>query len=734
MVGAQSGDIKGKIFDAKTKEPLISASVKAGKLGTKTSDDGSFSLKMPIGKFQIEISYLGFETKFIDVSIVNEGEITLMIDLEESPTFLETTTVTAGKYETRLAESTISMEVIKPGLLESTNTTSVEQVLNKVPSVNVIDGQANIRGGSGFSYGAGSRVLLLVDDLPALQADAGYPNWGDIAIENIDQIEVIKGAASALYGSSAMNGLINIRTGYAKSRPITKVALFANTIMNPKDLSRKWWDTPPVEYGGSFLHKQKFNKLDLVLGTFVVQGDKFIKDTYDRYVRLTTGIRYRISDSLSIGINTNFNKGKSKDYFLWEDGEANAYKGMENSATSNDKFRFTIDPFLNYFDKHGNRHKILGRWNYIDNKNSNNQQNSSSLWYGEYQFQRNFKPLDLIFTVGIAETYSSVNAKLYGDTTYHINNTGVYLQADKKLGDRLTLSFGARYEYNAIYSPEIIGKDTIANGVDKESKPVFRLGMNYKMSDGTFLRASWGQGYRFPTIAEKFISTQFSSFPVLPNPKLTSETGWTAEIGLKQGFKISDWYGFADVSTFWTEYNNMMEFTFLGLNGFQSRNVGNTIIKGYEITCAADGRLWGMPTTLLAGYTYIDPKFKTFTKDDDISSSADYNILKYRFKHSLKFDIEPQYHGFSLGLSCIYNSNMEAIDQIFNVFIKGVSSFRASHNTGFTILGVRMGYAFNNGLKTSILLNNLLNTEYTWRPAKLEPPRNISIRIEYNIK
>ncbi|HMG15140.1 MAG TPA: TonB-dependent receptor, partial [Saprospiraceae bacterium] len=371
--------------------------------------------------------------------------------------------------------------------------------------------------------------------------------------------------------------------------------------------------------------------------------------------------------------------------------------------------------------------------NYISNNNSNNQQNKSNLFYGEYQIQRQFQPLDLVLTAGVTETYSKVDAELYGDTSYHVNNTGLYIQADHKFGDRLKLSFGARYEFNAIYSPEIVGNDTIPGGVDKEAKPVFRVGLNYKLGEGTFLRASWGQGYRFPTIAEKFISTQFSNFPVLPNPKLKSETGWSAELGLKQGFKISEWYGFADISGFWTEYKDMMEFTFLGINGFQSRNIGNTVVKGFDINFAADGRLWGMPTTLLAGYTYIDPKFKNYTRDDSISSSANFNILKYRFKHTVKFDMETQYRGFSFGVSCIYNSNMEAIDQVFNIFISGVKDFRATHPDGFTIFGFRLGYSFNNGLKTTILLNNILNTEYTWRPARLEAPRNISLRLEYNV-
>ena len=82
----------------------------------------------------------------------------------------------------------------------------------------------------------------MIDDLPALQADAGYPNWDDIPVENINQIEVIKGAASAIYGSAALNGLIHVRTNYATATPVTKASVFYNFTMTPKDKSQKMVD------------------------------------------------------------------------------------------------------------------------------------------------------------------------------------------------------------------------------------------------------------------------------------------------------------------------------------------------------------------------------------------------------------------------------------------------------------------------------------------------------------
>lgn len=731
-ITGQNSGIYGKITDESNAEALQGATIKSLNIGTQTDENGDYKLILPTGNYNVEVSYVGFTSKQFNISITEGNFIKLDISLMENVTLLQTTTVTAGKYETPLAESTVSLEVIKPSLVESVSANTVDEVLNKVPSVNIIDGQANIRGGSGFSYGAGSRVLLLVDDIPALQTDAGFTNWSDVPVENIEQIEVLKGAASSLYGSAAMNGIINIRTGYAKSKPETKAAIFTTMPMSPKDGRKKWWDTAPFEYGAQFSHKQKFNKLDFVLGGFYSGGDLFIKNTYNRYIRLNTGLRYRLSERLSFGLNANINNGKSRSYFLWQNKEQGAWIGDEGTVSESKKLRFFIDPSILYFDKFGNKHKFLGRINSIDNNNSGNQSNQSTSYYGEYQFQREFKSIGLITTAGLTETYSSISADLYGSAEYSIENRALYLQMDKKFGSRLTLSIGGRYEYNSIQIPQTVLRDSF----NTESKPVFRAGMNYKLGEASYLRASFGQGYRFPTIAEKFIQTTFSNFKIFPNDTLKSETGWSGEVGFKQGFKISNWYGFIDVAGFWTEYQDMMEFTLsAGAEGigFRSLNIGNTIIKGIDVGIAAQGNLFGLKTSLFSGYTYLDPKFATFgPMEMNSSSNQSENVLKYRFKHSFKFDAETKYKGFAIGASVIYNSDMKAIDNVFNAFIKDVKSFRDEHNEGFTIVDIRTSYQISNSLKASFIVGNIFNTEYSWRPGRLESMRNLTLRADYN--
>ncbi len=749
-ISSQTFSLTGKITDADSGEPLIGATIQLNDGGTTTDFDGNYSLEISGGQHEIEATYVGYESETKTASI--KGNTTLDFQLKEEATLLQTATVTSGKFEKPLSEVTVSLEVVKAQLLDNTNSTAVDQVLQKVPGVQIIDGQANIRGGSGFSYGAGSRVLLLVDDIPILQADAGTPNWEDIPVENIEQIEVIKGAASSLYGSSAMNGVINVRTGYAKSKPETKVTAFYTTYNDPADKAQIWYDEQPYEYGFSALHKQKFKRLDLVLGGYYLDREVFNRNTFAKYGRGNAKLRYRFTDRLSAGVNLNYNRRNASDFFYWK-GLDSLFVEAPNTISSGIRTRLNVDPYITYFDKNGNSHKLKGRYFFTNNENNNNQGNASQLLYSEYQFLKKWKH-DIVTTAGAVYTGNSVNAELYGDTTYSTRNMAVYAQIEKKFFDRLNVSAGFRFEDNVLNTPEIFchndifGQqicDTIPNGKIAESRPVFRAGLNYQPAEFTFLRTSWGQGYRFPTIAESFIVTNFGPVPIVPNPTLQSETGWSTEIGLKQGFRISGFEGYLDVAAFWSEYQDMIEFNFINL-GFQSLNVGGTRIRGYEATIAGQGSIGNISTNVLAGYTYLDPKFQEFDTTpigagetptegqfNSRFSSSDMNVLKYRSKHSGKIDIESSYNNFSLGVAGIYNSQIVAIDEVFQSVVDGLEEFRTDNAEGNLILSARASYKFlGEKAKFSIIANNLTNKMYSFRPGLMEAPRSITGRIDWS--
>jgi iron complex outermembrane receptor protein len=735
---AQRATVQGKISDENESMTAVTVTVKETQTGTTTDLEGNYTLKLTPGDYTLKFSYIGYQEIIRKISLKADEILQLDIELAEQATLLNTATVTSGKYEKPLGEVTVSLEILKPELIANSNAPTIDVALEKVPGVNIIDGQPNIRSGSGYSYGAGSRVLLLINDVPALQADAGFPNWNDISLENIEQIEIVKGAASALYGSSAMNGIINIRTAYAKAEPVTKVSTFGTQYLAPKDLQKKWWgDTLRYDAGISVAHRQKFGKLDVVLGGSYLKEKGANRAISVEYLRFNTSLRYRITDRLTVGVHGTLTTGESGNMFFWSNDSTGAYLPSDGSSFSSEITRFSVDPFVTYFDKYDNRHKFLGRWYSVNNNNSNGNAVYSDLLYGEYQFQRKFDN-NLVLTSGIVGMRSTAEGELYGDTAYTTSNLAVYVQADKKLFDKLNLSFGGRYEINTLANPTLITDvgDTILTANKREARPVFRFGANYQAAEFTYIRASFGQGYRFPTVAEKFISTQIGSglgsIPILQNPNLTSETGWSTEIGIKQGFRISNWNGFFDAAAFLMEYNNMMEFSFVNAQviGFQSRNVGNTRISGFEVSVAGEGKIGEFKTGVLAGYTYTNPVFKEFTTADSLGSSADYNVLKYRFRHTAKVDVESTYKGFSIGVAMLYTSYMEAIDNVFNLVISGVRQYREENQNGALITNIRVGYQLNENFRVGVIGNNLFNTEYMLRPGLLEAPRNIGVRID----
>lgn len=730
IVVAQQGEVHGVVSDKSTGEPLIGVNVITDSgVGTTTDVEGKYRLELTVGEYQVEFRFVGYTTQFIKVGIALQERIELNVELKTSEGLLNTLVVSGSRYEKKLSEETVTIDVIKPELISNANNISIDESIEKIPGVNVIDGQANIRGGSGYSYGAGSRVLLLMDDLPILTADAAYPMWTFVPIENIEQIEIIKGASSALYGSSALNGIINVRTAYAGSEPKSTFSMFNGFYGSPKNENYKWWSNDiPFFTGADFSHAQKFNRFDLVTGAYVFYEDSYLQSDYTRFGRLNVNTRYRFSDKFSAGINLNTQLNRTVSFFYWHDIDSGLFVPAENTLTFNQGFRLTIDPFFNYFDAAGNKHKFISRYFNADNITESEQGILSELFYGEYQFQREISAWQMMLTSGVVGNFSRVDAELYGDSSYAGSNEAIYLQLDKKFADVLNLSGGMRYEWNQL-------------GDAIESRPVFRLGANYQIANYTFIRASWGQGYRFPTIAEKYISTNVSAFKIYPNPELESETGWSAEVGLKQGLAIGKWQAFADVSGFMQRYFNMMEFTFgyypetgdIFPYGFKSLNIGNTQISGFEISIAGTGNLGNVPFNIVGGYTYIDPIFQDFDSITDEQSSADYNVLKYRFRHTAKLDAEATIHKFRIGTAMYYYSFMEAIDQVFNQFITGLAEYRELNDGPIFVADLRTAFLINKNFEISFLVNNILNAEYMIRPALAEAPVNYTLKMKWNL-
>ena len=762
--------VNGIIIDDKSGEPLIGVNVILSNTnGTTTNINGQFSLKIKDDDDEITFKYIGYEILVKKIEDITNSTIKMKSISQQ----IGTVVISAGKFEQKIEEITVSMEVISPSLIENKNTTNIQTAMEQVPGVNITDGQANIRGGSGWSFGAGTRVLVMVDDMPLISGDAGQAQWSFFATENIHQVEVIKGASSALYGSSALNGVINVRTAFPSQKDIdknkypgyTKLNMHFGLIDKAEREELNWNGEKRRAFKGvEFLQAMKLDNIDLSLG-----GNIFMDDGY-RMGEITDRKRFNLNstykskkiEGLSCGVNANFLSQLSGSTIIWN-GLDQAYIPLDSSVSTTTGDSYNIDPFIVYLNGN-NRHSLRTRYLNVTNNNLTDgvdigQSNSSETYYADYQLQKNIEKYNLRITNGTTIEKVKANSDLFSGKSYKTNHS-LYTQLDKKW-TRLNISLGARYESFSLNSGDkyLIDGDSI-NEL-KAGKPVFRTGINYQVAEATYIRASWGQGYRFPSMAELFISTNQSGLEIYPNPELKPESGWSSEIGIKQGVKIGNWMGYMDVAAFIQQYEDMMEFTFgqwgeslgeenfYGL-GFKSVNVGTTRITGAELSMSGQGKInQNLTINIIAGYTYMNPI--SLDLDQVYAESAngleltyknsgsDSTMLKYRYKHIAKADIEIIYKWLSLGASGRFNSFMKNIDQVFTlplvdaIGINGINESREKFNNGDIIIDLRAGCQITKTARLGLIVNNLLNREYMSRPANMMPPRTIAMQLALKI-
>lgn len=741
---AQQAEVIGIIRDANTHEtiPGVTVTIADTSLGTVTDVSGRYNIKLAAGDFTIIYSFIGYEKLQKKLSLTPGAAKILNVELFNSSKELSTVVVSAGKFEQKLEEVTVSMAVVKQSHIENVNTNTMENLMEEIPGVTVIDGQANIRGGSGFSYGAGSRVLILVDDLPLLAADANDTKWSFLPTEIIEQVEVLKGASSALFGSAALNGVMNFRTKYPTSKPASSITLYSGIYDTPRRKEIRWWNKERFISGCNFSHSRKIGRLDLVLGGHYLNDEGYRMGETEERVRgnISTRYHFKFLPGLSAGINANVQQANGGNFLLWQDDTTGAYipqGGLDTATTTISNYtttRSSVDPFISYTGNRDN-HKLRGRYFKSNNQNNTNQGSQASMYYGEYQYQRMIAAI-LTLTAGVSYLKNDVKAELYGN--HRQENASLFGQADFK-HKRLNVSIGGRYE-NFV-------NDTAA----AKNRSLVRYGLNYHFFKATYLRASYGQGFRYPSIAEQFIKTQVGQIIIYPNDSLKTETGWTSEIGLKQIVKINSWIFEVDIARFWSEYKDMMEFTFNRYSntfnpdslygfGFKSVNIGNTRITGYDLSLTGKGAVYGLGTVFSVGYTNINPVKKDYDPAlDTMNSTAQTNILKYRYKTMWKLDAEINFHQVSAGVSGRYYSFMENIDKVFQeeilpglYAIPGVKRYRQLNTDGNWVYDFRVSYKIQQHVTIACIIKNCFNHEWATRPADLQAPRTYNLQA--NIK
>jgi outer membrane receptor protein involved in Fe transport len=769
-----------EVLDAQTNARIEDASITIKGSPSIQSQNGFFSFTPASLPIQLLIKAPFYIS---DTIILQEVPSALLkVVLQAQVQDQKTVVVSAGKRRQAIEDIPVSMEIIRPQLIDNKGITDLEQAVDQTPGVYTMDGQVSIRGGSGFAYGTGSRVLLLWNGMPLLSGYAGDTQWNAIPMEQASQVEVMKGAASVLYGSGALNGIIALAEKEPTLTPVTKVKVQYGLYGAPRRSSLKWWTTPPMNQQLEVFHSALKKRFGYTISTtgFHNDGYRLGESEFRGRVSGTIYAKAILDKRLKAGLGYNFQVQKTGNFLIWQNdslGYTPSGYGDTTAGVSTVSYNFGqrlfLDPYAKFIDKNNNLHQLKTRlyWVYNENLSNPSQSNAATISYADYTFQHKFGQGSTLST-GITAIQNVVNSELFGN--HNSQNYAAYSQLEYHK-NKLDLSAGVRLEYFEMDGNkpdsqfQLPGKDSLFVPV----YPVLRTGLHYALKPFTHLRASFGQGIRYPSVAERFTQTSVGALNIFPNPELRPEIGWAGEIGIKQGFKIGNWKAMIDAALFLNQYSNMMEFSFIYYNpitqqplnplnpspediefltsgqynigdwvGFQAQNAEKARISGLDLSFNSAGQLGNVELVSLIGYTYMNP-ISLNSNPQYVANFSDTttNMLKYRFKHLAKADVEATYQKISFGASMRYNSFMRNIDRVFEddldpsptsevYILPGLKAYRQQFNGGNLVFDARFAYLLKEQYRVSFIVNNLFNAEVTSRPGDIQAPRLFMLQLQ----
>jgi len=625
------GTLKGRIIDQSTRTGLAGANVQieGTLLGASADLKGHYVIRnIPAGTYTLNISMIGYEKKRIQSVNVKNGEITnVSVRLKETVIGMNPVVVTASKRRQEIAITPHSISVVSGTELMQRAPLRLDQALETVSGVNFVEGSISIRGSSGYTRGIGSRVLLLIDGVPLMISDTNEINWNLLPILDVEQVEVIKGAGSALYGSNALGGIVNVITRQPTLDGSIKFRSVVGAYDEPYRPDWKWTDRLlhysqlQIGAGKAFRFESMPTVLQYLALPFFFWPIKSRAEevgfqvTYNQHT--STGYR---QDNYFQRWNLSFRS----DHLFADGSKCTSYAGFsyEDRAefveweTANEPFhisywwqkkqiRFrTLDAYIKYLKPLSPRAALKFRASFI-----------SSLFADQYDREGDYYPangtgaeiqFDCLphpahnITTGVELKADGGHTKFIGKRQGY--SFAPYIQDEWHPFKRLTITPGLRYDMYQIVDSDF-----------KENQLSPKIGINFSPWSGTTVRFSGGKAFRAASVTERFISAKFRYFPVIPNESLKAETSTSFDVGTYQQI-TPNW--FADLAVFYNKYENFIEPIEEMDDHFnvfvQFRNITRALVKGVEFS--TKGSWWHNRLGLQANFTWMDARDLTNDK------------------------------------------------------------------------------------------------------------------------
>ncbi len=534
---SQSGIIQGTVSENGKTLPFINIYLKGSKNGTATDGDGNYSItNLSPGNYVLIASAIGYEPFRKAILIGKDETITLNIQLNQSAEALDEMVVTGTLKAVSRLESAVPVEVYKPSFLKKNPTPSIFEALQNVNGVrpqincNVCNtGDIHINGLEG------PYTLVLIDGMPIVSGLGTVYGLSGIPNSLIEQIEIVKGPASTLYGSEAVGGLINIITKHAPNAP----EFFADAYLTG-------WGEYNLDVGTKI---EVGKKTDLLLGVNYFNYDEIIDNNGDNFTDLT------LQDRISVFQKWNFKREDAKVFslagrFFYEDRWGGELQWTPEFRGGDEVYGESI---------YTRRWEVLGKYQLpIDEKvmlsMSYNDHNQNSVYgdvlyladqrigFGQMTWDKSVGNHDLLFGSAIRYNYYDDNTPAT-QSADEVWIPSLFVQDELKLAKKHSILGGIRYDYDQrhgnIFTP--------------------RAAYKWKISDNDIFRINAGTGFRVVNLFTEDHAALTGSRDVIIAEELKPERSINVNLNyLKKIYADNGTFVGIDASAFYTHFSNII--------------------------------------------------------------------------------------------------------------------------------------------------------------------------------
>lgn len=713
VLTVHGGELRGLVTDRMTGEPVqgVTIRIQGLRVGAITDSSGRFSIAdIPAGIHMVIASRIGYKRAESKIS-VNKAAHDIVMTILASDIVKQDVIVSATRTVQAVQDVPISVSTVSDQDLAQRNITQLDEALRYVSGVTVVKDQVNIRGSSGFALGVGNRTMVLLDGFPLMSGDNGDIKFDVMPVADIKRIEVIKGAGSALYGTGALGGVVNMITQPIENQSHVSARAYVGSYTPLRYSDWQVQNGMPLNGGLDFRIAQKHDDFSFSASAGI-RADQSYR-SFDQNLR---GFAYgkalwQVNHSNKLTLFGLYAAQISENFLYWKSlrfATSPPDDQQRDQLLNTNKFAGALEwqSLLGYYTslvvRGGMFRTHFG--NIVNNIPQDSNSSTANAWNLDAMLTTTISPVTTV-TGGVSGRINYVDADVYGRQVQSLASAFVQAEISLPIGPIFTVGTRIDHEKTATMDAHLVVSP--------------KVGVSWAVTEATQLRASIGRGFRAPAIAERYANIRYGPFNVKPNPELLPEYSWSAEVGCRWTNETFVFPIEIDVALFNNELYDLIEPTFDVDDPtvpIVFRNITRARILGSELTMRA---LLGTELSVESGITAMLPT------DVVLQQTLKYrnNILWY--SRCMYSPVSP----LSLQLEYRFQNRVENVDERLEAFIPNATSRVPLH-----VLDARAFYTISSTpastLTLGLIVRNLLDYYYAEAVANLSPTRSISLQIE----